>query len=90
MGSARLQSALAKLSEAIAEVNIALDEMRADQDPLALHIFNSRRRYRNMPDVKSGKRCHTAARVTWQTACDLGFRGSLEEWERLMGAAPRR
>ncbi len=24
----------------------------------------------------------------WQQACDLGFRGSLGEWERLMGAAP--
>jgi hypothetical protein len=24
------------------------------------------------------------------TACELGFRGSLDEWERLMGAVARR
>ena len=30
------------------------------------------------------------ARLTFNTACELGFRGSLDEWERLMGAVPRR
>jgi hypothetical protein len=59
-------------------------------DPLAVHIFVSRRQYRNMPDTKSGKRSETAAHINWQTACGLGFRGNLGEWERLMGAAPKR
>jgi len=31
-----------------------------------------------------------AARLTWQQACDLSFRGDVREWERLLGAAPRR
>jgi hypothetical protein len=53
-------------------------------------IFVSRRQYRNMPDTKSGKRSEMAACLSWQTACNLGFRGSLEEWERLMGAEPKR
>ena len=28
-----------------------------------------------------------SAQLSWQTACELGFRGNLDEWERLMGAA---
>ena len=31
-----------------------------------------------------------SARLSWQQACDLGFRGDLGEWERLMGATPER
>jgi len=43
-----------------------------------------------MSDTKTGKRSDTAARVGWQSACELGFRGTLGEWERLMGATPKR
>jgi hypothetical protein len=86
----RLQNALRHLGEALGETEAALEEMRAESDPLAVHIFVSRRQYRNMPDTKSGKRSETAARLSWQTACGLGFRGSVGEWERLMGAAAKR
>ena len=86
----QLQTALARLSEAIQETESVLKSMRAEHDPLAVHIFVSRRQYRNTPDTKSGKRTENVARFTWQTACELGFRGSLGEWERLIGAAPRR
>ena len=90
MRANRLQNALKHLSEAIQEAQAALEELRAEPDPLAVHIFISRRQYRNMPDTKSGKRHETAARMSWQTACELGYRGSLGEWERLMGAASKR
>ena len=30
------------------------------------------------------------ARLSFNTACELGYRGSLDEWERLMGAVARR
>jgi hypothetical protein len=53
---------------------------------LASHIFISRRRYRNVNDTKSGKRRETTARLSFNTACELGFRGNLDEWEHLMGA----
>ena len=86
----RLQNALATLGEAMREVNAAIEEMRREHDPLASHIFISRRIYRNVHDTKSGKRSDTAARLSWQCACDLGFRGTLGEWERLMGATPKR
>ena len=64
--------------------------MKAEHDPLASHIFVSRRQYRNVNDTKSGKRRDMSAWLSFNTACDLGFRGGLDEWERLMGAVARR
>ena len=90
MGANRLQDALSKLRDVVREVEVALDEMRAEHDPLAVHIFVSRRSYRNIADTKSGKRRNVSARLSWDAACALGFRGSLGEWERLMGAVARR
>jgi hypothetical protein len=86
----QLQIALRNLGDAIRETETVLEAMRAEHDPLALHIFLSRRQYRNLPDTKSGRRREVAARLSWQTACELGFRGGLGEWERLMGAVARR
>jgi hypothetical protein len=86
----RLQSALKNLTDAIRETEAVVQAMRAEHDPLAVHIFMARRQYRNLPDTKSGSRREVAARLSWQTACELGFRGSLGEWERLMGAVSRR
>ena len=86
----RLQNALTALGDAMREVNAAIEEMRREHDPLASHIFVSRRLYQKKSDTKSGKRHHLSARLSWQQACDLGFRGDLGEWERLMGATPKR
>jgi hypothetical protein len=41
--------------------------------------FVSRRHYRNVNDTKSGKRREMIARLSFNTACELGFRGSLDE-----------
>jgi len=90
MRAHELQDALLKLSNAIRETETVLKTMRSEHDPLAVHIFLSRRQYRNTADTKSGKRGDLVARLTWQTACELGFRGSLGEWERLIGSAMRR
>jgi hypothetical protein len=90
MRSARLLDALQKLSDAIGEVENAVAAMKAEHDPLASHIFVSRRQYCNANDTKSGKRREINARLSFNTACELGFRGSLDEWERLMGAVARR
>jgi hypothetical protein len=85
----RLQNALAALGDAMREVNAAIEEMQRDHDPLASHIFVSRRHYRNAHDTKGGKRREVAARLSYSEACELGFRGSFDEWERLMGAVAR-
>jgi hypothetical protein len=90
MRANRLQNALATLGDAIREVNAAIEEMRKEHDPLASHIFIARRQYQNMSDIKSGKRHQVSARLSWQRACELGFRGDFGEWERLLRAAPRR
>jgi hypothetical protein len=86
----RFNNAIRQLAQAISEMEAALLEMETDRDPLASHIFTSRRHYRHLTDTKSGKRRETAARLSYNEACGLGFRGSFDEWERLMGAAARR
>ena len=80
MHAGRLHDALQKLNEAIREVENELAAMKADHDPLASHIFVSRRHYRTANDTKSGKRREINARLSFNTACELGFRGSLDEW----------
>jgi hypothetical protein len=89
MRPARLEQALERLSAAIRDVESELASMKAEHDPLASHIFVSRRHYRNANDTKGGKRREMNARLSFDTACELGFRGSLDEWEHLMGAVAR-
>ena len=86
----RLHHALQKLSEAILVVENEVTAMKADHDPLASHIFVSRRHYRSAHDTKGGKRREVAARISYNEACAVGFRGSFDEWDRLMGAVARR
>lgn len=90
MGIAPFQDALERLTKALRDVETELAAMKAEHDPLASHIFISRRHYRNAHDTKGGKRREMNARLSFNTACELGFRGSLDEWERLMGAVARR
>jgi hypothetical protein len=84
----KLQDALKNLKAAIQKVERVVEELHAGKDPLAVHIFVSRRNYRNVHDMKGGKRREVAARLSYNEACALGFRGSFDEWERLMGATP--
>ena len=90
MRSRQLRNVLDKLTKAIREVEAVVETMHTEHDPLASHIFISRRHYRNANDTKGGKRRGINARLSFNTACELGFRGSLDEWERLMGAVARR
>jgi hypothetical protein len=63
------------LTAAIGDVESELAAMKAEHDPLASHIFVSRRHYRNVNDTKSGKRREMMARLSFNTACNLGFCG---------------
>jgi hypothetical protein len=90
MDARQLATALATLSKAVHDVEAILVDIRAERDPLALHIYLARREYRNLRDTKSGKRHAMSARLTWQRACELGLPSGLSEWERLSQAAPRR
>src|SRR5205085_9959145 len=90
MRAPRLQDALERLTAAIRNVEAELAAMKAEHEPLATHIFLSRRSYRNADDTKGGKRREINAQLSVKTACELGFRGGLHEWERLMGAVAKR
>src|SRR5947209_2837063 len=86
MRLSQLENALDRLKGGLVEVEAILAEIRAHPDPLARHIFVARHDYRQAPDTKSGKRRETMARLSFNTAVDLGFRGSLAEWQRLLEA----
>src|SRR5436305_1032624 len=89
MRAARLQDALERLTAAIRDVESELAAMKAEHDPLASHIFVSRRNYRNVNDTKSGKRREMMARLSFNTACDLAFAPALTNgsasWGQLRG-----
>ena len=55
MRAARLEDALERLAAAIRDVEFELAAMKAEHDPLALHIFVSRGHYRNVNDTKRGQ-----------------------------------
>ncbi len=82
MGLTRLQEALKQLREAIRAVEAVIDEMRAEHDALALHVF-ARRNYRQSKDTKSRKRRDRTVLLSFHKACALGFRDDLAEWSPL-------
>jgi hypothetical protein len=89
MRVARLQNVLERLSAAIRDVEAELAVMEGEHDPLASHIFVSRRHYRNANDTKGGKRRRDERTAQFQRRLRAGF-SSLNEWERLMGTVARR
>jgi hypothetical protein len=60
----RLYGALQKLAEAILELENEVAAMKAEHDPLASHIFVSRRQYRNAHDTKGGVRSRRGSATT--------------------------
>ena len=61
------------------------------QDPLAEHLFETRRQFRQSEKQrpqKSGRALQTILLLSHQQAVDLGFKGRGEEWEQLVRLAP--
>ena len=73
MRAARLQDALERLTAAIRDVESELAAMKAETRPAGVTHLYSRRHYRNVTDTKSGKRREMLARLSFNTACELGF-----------------
>ena len=90
MHAARIQDALERLTAAIRDVESQLSAMKSEHDPLASHIFVSRRHYRNVNDTKSGKRREMTARLSLILLASLAFVGVLTEWQRLKEAVESR
>jgi len=61
---------------ALARVTVAAAEEAAAQLP--------------PPVLSTSHLSEMMARLSFNTACELGFRGSLDEWKRLMGAVAKR
>ena len=80
------------LSEQTREVESEIAALPANHDPLALHIFTSRRgAFQIANDRKSGKRREmAAARVSYNRACELGFHMRLDEMGAANGKRPAR
>jgi hypothetical protein len=81
----RLEDALERLTAAIRDVEVEIATLKAEHDPLALHIFVSRRHYRNVNDTKGGKRREMNAPLSFNTACELREKGgpsTLLPWGR--------
>jgi phage-related tail protein len=90
MRAARLQNALEKLTEAMRDVENEVAENEGGTRPSRIAYLHFAPPVSNRQHTKSGKRREVSARLSYDKACDLGFRGSLDEWERLMGAAANR
>ena len=56
---------LNNLRVALREAEASVGRIARGVDPLAVHIFLSRRHYRNIPDTKSGKWREVSARLKW-------------------------
>ena len=84
MNIVRLHQALNDLSRAIDEAQAVVKAIRDERDPLASHIYLARRHYRNLRDTKGDKRHARAALLSWQQACELGYRGNLNQWLGLL------
>src|SRR6266480_2658660 len=87
MRAARLQQALERLTAAIRDVESELEAMKREHDPLASHIFVSRRHYRNANDTKGGKRREMNAGLSFNTACELNP-SALSSSKQLFQLAP--
>lgn len=63
-----------------------VEAAKAQQDPFAAHYFASRQRFRRAidGDTKSGKRSERALVESYKQATDLGFKGSIRQWEGLL------
>ena len=61
----------------------------SEQDRFALHIYQSRRDYREACDSagKSGKQIERSLIATFRAAESRGFKGDCRQWEHLMRIA---
>jgi hypothetical protein len=77
------------LTTANARVNsltTQLEAARAEPDPFASHYFAARKTYRHACATanKGGAKIERALLSTYKTATDLGFKGSIRDWETLL------
>jgi hypothetical protein len=87
-----LARALTKTQALIEEARALLLEARKHHDPLAVHIFNARRKWQwaVANDGKSGRKCQMTLRLSYPTACDLGYTAAQVTGVRCCAPAARK
>src|SRR5688500_1685863 len=81
-----LRALLAAASQSVEQLATQVDAARAQADPFASHYFAARRSYRLACETatKSGKAIERALHSSYLKAMDLGFKGSIRDWEGLL------
>jgi hypothetical protein len=81
-----LQALLATATERVDDFATEVSAARAQPDPFASLYFAARKSYRRACDTanKSGKNIERVLISTYRKAMDLGFKGSIRDWEALL------
>lgn len=79
----RLGKAAARLSEATREAHAALQQLQATNHPLARHVAMTHRFYSALPPAQYRRR-ERVLHANHAVAVEMGFRGGLHEWQRLL------
>ena len=90
MRSRQLHDALENLINAIREVEAVVETMCTVARPAGITHLHFTPQLSERSRHKRWKTPRDNARLSYNTACELGFRGNLDEWERLMGAVTKR
>ena len=92
----RLASTIANFQKAIQavlargeELEAELSQIRENPDPFARHVYQARRDYaRTMASdrTKHGRHAEYTFAAGYRQACELGYRGSREQWHLVLTA----
>jgi hypothetical protein len=83
MNIARLRQLNARFQEIAKALDAELAEPESAKEPLCVHIYHSRCRYRKTMEAdtsKSGRRVQEVLDESFKAARDLGFQGGSREW----------
>lgn len=81
-----LESIADELRATVDRLTKQLASAKADADPFAAHYFVARKAYRWAVDHsgKSGSKIERALISSFRGAMELGFKGSIRDWEELL------
>ncbi len=85
MNPGRLQNLIKTVFQASTDLQVELEQAREERDPMAVLIFQAQRSYRNSPS-RSERQRDGDVRRSYQSALQLGYRGTSREWRNLIVA----
>jgi hypothetical protein len=81
-----LRALLASATASVDRLATKVEAARAEPDPFASHYFAARKSYRYACQTanKSGAKIERDLISTYRRAMELGFKGSIRDWEALL------